>query len=554
MKQEIRHKLDHIINTLRVDIMSDPVTDIEQLSYLIYLKLLDEEESKQELGAVSMVGHAAAPLFPKQAQRYRWSRWQAKHGHDLLDFIQDEVFPYMASLVKEQPSVAEYFRDAVLEIRDPNVLKQVVDEIDRIDFRQLGTDIKGDMFEYLLTRLGESALNGQFRTPRQLRTMMVEMVDPSLADTILDPAAGTGGFLIDAVQYILAKSSTQPKEVPIYGEQWLEQRQQTIEQAKTDLPTLQTYRKRADDQVFDLHLNSLEKQIYGFETSRQMVRICMMNLVLHGISHAQVKRANSLSELGGLNEDDLRRKYSVILSTPLFTGTIPKGSIRRDLLINSKKSELLFLALIMQSLVPGGRCAVIVPEGLLFGSTKAHVTLRKKLVEEYDLQAVVSLPAGVFKPYTGIKTSVLLFRRPIIEQKEKNIQDTAKIWFYHVRADGYDPDKISGGARTETPQRNDIPDLLQQWEVYKRSGFKNPPGVETRTHLDAGTQEPRCWWASVKTVAENNYKLAAGRYKPKVMQKRPDEDPIELIREVLAIEKEICEGLEELLREVEVVG
>lgn len=552
MKQEICRELDHIINRLSIGRVSNPVTYIEQLCYLIYLKLLDEEESKRELDARLMKGHGASALFPKQAQRYRWSKWHAKRGNDLRDFIQDEVFPYMASLMKEEPSVAEYFRDAVLEIRDPNVLKQVVDEIDRIHFRQLGADIKGDMFEYLLTRLGQSARHDHFSPPRQVRAMMVEMVNPDLADTILDPAAGTGGFLIDAFEYILAKYSREPKEVPIYGEAWLEQRQQTIEQAKSDLPTLQTYRKGSGDQISNFNL--IETKIYGFNASRQMVRIGMMNLVLHGISHAQIKRANALSELDRLSQDNLSHRYNVILSTPPFTGTMPKGSIRRDLFINSKKSELLFLALIMQSLVRGGRCAVIVPEGLLFGSTKAHVALRKKLVEEYELQAVVSLPAGVFKPYTDIKTSVLLFRRPIFEQKEKNIQDAAKIWFYHVRADGYDPDQISGGARAETPQRNDIPDLLEQWQVYKRSGFKNPPGVEAGTRLDAGTEEPRCWWASIKTVAENNYKLAAARYKPKVMQKQPDEDPIELIREVLAIEREICEGLEELLREVEVVG
>jgi type I restriction enzyme M protein len=549
VNEEIRRKLDRITNTLWAGGVTNPVTYIDQLSYLIYLKLLDEEESNRELQARLMGGHGPTRLFPKQAERYRWSNWRFKSGTALRDFVRDEVFPYMASLVKEKPNVAEYFRDAVLEITDPNVLKQAVDEIDSIHFRKLGTDVKGDIFEYLLTHLGQSALNGQFRTPRQIRTMMVEMVEPDLGDTIWDPAAGTGGFLIDAVEYILAKYSSEPKEVPIYGEEWLEQRQQTIEQAKTDLPTLQTYRKGAGDKIPAWEL--LECSIYGFDVSRQMVRIGMMNLVLHGIPNAQVKRANTLSELGGLSEDDLRRKYKVILSNPPFTGVLPKESIRHDLPTNSKKSELLFLALMMQSLVSGGRCAVIVPEGLLFGSTKAHVALREKLVEEYELQAVVSLPAGVFKPYAGVKTSVLVFRRPISEQEKKK---AAKIWFYDVRADGYDPDKISGGGRPETPERNDIPALLQQWQAYKSTGFKNPPGVEAGTLLDADHEEPRCWWATVKTIAKNDYNLAAGRYKPQIMQKRPDEDPIELIREVLAIEKEICEGLEELLREVEVVG
>jgi type I restriction enzyme M protein len=451
----------------------------------------------------------------------------------------------MASLVKEEPQIAEYFRDAVLEIVDPNVLKQVVDEIDGIEFRKLGTDVKGDIFEYLLTHLGQSALNGQFRTPRQIRTMMVELVDPDLGDTIYDPACGTGGFLIDSVEYILAKYSTEPIEVPIYGEEWLEKRNQTIDQAKAEIPTLQTYRKGPGEKIPDWRL--LEQSIFGIDVSRQMMRIAMMNLVLHGIQKARVKRANTLSELGGLTEEDLRRKYKVILSNPPFAGVLPRDSIRKDLPTNSKKSELLFLGVMMEALAPGGRCAVVVPEGLLFGSTGAHIELRKKLIEDYELLAVISLPAGVFKPYAGVKTGVLVFRKP----KDPHLKKVDKIWFYEVRIDGYDPDKITGGIRPETPDRNDIPDLLKQWAEYKKSGFRNIPGVEAGTLLPPGSEEPRCWWASIKTVAENDYNLAAGRYKPQIVEKAPEEDPAELIRETLAIEREIAEGLERLLKEIE---
>jgi type I restriction enzyme M protein len=196
LNQEIRRKLDRITNVLWAGGVTNPVTYIEQLSYLIYLKLLDEEEANRELQTrlIDRNGNGnTVLLFPKQAKRYRWSEWRFKGGKDLRDFVRDEVFPYMASLVKEEPQIAEYFRDAILEIVDPNVLKQVVDEIDAIDFRKLGTDVKGDIFEYLLTHLGQSALNGQFRTPRQIRTMMVGLVDPDFGDTIYDPASGTGG-------------------------------------------------------------------------------------------------------------------------------------------------------------------------------------------------------------------------------------------------------------------------------------------------------------------------------------------------------------------------
>lgn len=547
MNHDLRRKLDHITDILWAGGVTNPVTYIEQISYLIFLKLLDEEEQDRELR--SRLGAAngnAKLLFPQQAERYRWSKWRFKSGPELRDFIRDEVFPYMASLAKDEPEVSEYFRDAVLEIVDPNVLKQVVDEIDAFEFRKLGPDVKGDIFEYMLTHLGQSALNGQFRTPRQIRSFMVDMVDPELGDTVFDPACGTAGFLIDTVDYLLAKYSESVQEYPIYGEDWLEKRGQTLAEAKKAIPNLQTYRKGAGEKIPDWSL--LEASIFGVDVSRQMMRISMMNLILHGIRHAKLKRGNALSEHGGLTEEDLSRRYKVILSNPPFAGQIPKDSIRSDLYTSSKKSELLFLGLMMEHLAPGGRCAVVVPEGLLFGSTSAHKDLRKKLIEDFDLLAVVSLPAGVFKPYAGVKTGVLVFRKPQTSGKRAK---TKKVWFYEVSNDGYDPDKISGGGRVETPDRNDIPDLLAQWQEYKASKFATPPGVEANSILEPGSEVPRCWWADIKTLAANGFNLAAGRYKPQVAEAAPEEDPAELIRDVLSIEKELTEGIEKLLREVE---
>ena len=546
MDQTLRRKFNRITDILWAGGVTNPVTYIEQISYFIYLKLLDEEESTRELQGRLGAGDGVR-LFPAQAERFRWSKWRFKSGNELRDFVRDEVFPYMASLVKDEPQVAEYFRDAVLEIVDPNVLKQVVDELDSIDFRQLGPDIKGDIFEYLLTHLGQSALNGQFRTPRQIRAFMVEMVDPDLGDTVYDPACGTAGFLIDVVDHILARYSEEPQEVPIYGEVWLEKRGQTLDKAKEAIPKLQTYKKGPGEKIPDWNL--LEASIYGTDVSRQMMRISMMNLVLHGIRHARLKLGNVLSEMSGLTEDDLNRRYRVILSNPPFAGQIPRESIRQDLPLKSKKSELLFLALMLRSLAPGGRCAVVVPEGALFGSTGAHKDLREKLLRQYELQAVVSLPAGVFKPYAGVKTSVLVFRRPATELGEGEAA-TQQVWFYEIRNDGYDPDKIQGGGRPETPEQNDIPDLLKAWADYKASRFEKPPGAEASVVLEPGS-EPRCWWAAFEIITENDYNLAASRYKPRVAEPVPDEDPAELIREVLAVEREITAGLEKLLSEVE---
>lgn len=545
MNEEMRRKLDHITNVLWAGGVTNPVTYIEQLSYLIFLKLLDEEESQREqrirMGAE---GGNAKLLFPAQSERYRWSKWRFKSGIELRDFIRDEVFPYMASLAKDEPEVAEYFRDAVLEVVDPNVLKQVVDELDGFKFREFGPDVKGDIFEYLLTHLGSSSLNGQFRTPRQIRAFMVEMVDPDIGDTLFDPACGTAGFLIDAVDHLLAKYSDHVSEYPIYGEDWLEKKGKSLAVLKAEMPRLQTYRKGAGEKIPDWDV--LEASVYGTDVSRQMVRIAMMNLVLHGIRHARLKRANSLSDMGGLSEDDLRRRYKVILANPPFAGQLPKDSIRADLPTNSKKSELLFLSLMMQHLAPGGRCAVVVPEGLLFGSTGAHVELRKKLVSEFDLLAVVSLASGVFKPYAGVKTAVLVFRKPLSE----NAKLLNKVWFYEIRNDGFDPDKIAGGGRVETPEKNDIPALLEAWKAYKASGFATVPGVEASILLEAGSDEPSSWWTTIERLAESGYNLGAGQWKPRITEAASDEDPRELVAEVLGDYKEVVSGLEKLLSEL----
>ena len=547
MDHNLRRKLDRITNFLLAGGVTNPVTYIEQISYLIYLKLLDEEEANSELRGRLGAGDGRQ-LFPGQAERFRWSKWRFRSGRDLRDFVRDEVFPYMASLVKDEPQVAEYFRDAVLEIVDPNVLKQVIDELDSIDFRRLGPDVKGDVFEYLLTHLEQSGLNGQFRTPRQIRSFMVQMVDPDLGDTVYDPACGTAGFLIDTVDHILARYSEEAQEVPIYGEDWLERRGQTLAEVKEEIEYLQTYRKGPGEKIPDWP--RLEASIYGTDVSRQMMRISMMNLVLHGIRRARLKRANVLSEMSGLSEDDLARRYQVILSNPPFAGQIPKESIRQDLPTKSKKSELLFLGLMLRSLAPGGRCAVVVPEGALFGSTGAHIDLRERLLREFEVLAVVSLPAGVFKPYAGVKTSVLVFRRPKAETL-KGEGATKHVWFFEVRNDGYDPDKIQGGGRPETPEKNDIPKLLSAWSDYKATNFAKPPGVEGNAVLEAGSEEPRSWWVRTEMIAANDCNLLAARYKPQVAEPVPEEDPAELIREVLSIEERIREGLRELLQEVE---
>lgn len=556
MTPDIRQKLDKITDTMWSGGLANPITYVEQLSYLLYLKLLDEAENQHSQAELLGITLDRPTLFPAQAKRYRWSEWRFKSGRDLLDFVGDEVFPYMSSLVREAPAVATFFADARFQFEDPHVFKEVVDILDTFQFAKLGPDVKGDIFEYQLLKLQNQAKSdlGQFRTPRQLRQFMVQLVDPDIGDSIYDPACGTAGFIVEALDHILAKYSTETRQIPIYGEGWEETKgYQSVEAALKEIPQLQTYHRGIGDKLAKDDWKKLEASIYGHDVSGQMVRVALMNLVLHGVPKARIRRANALSETGGLTEDDKNRRYKVILANPPFAGLLPKDSIRSDLPTNSKKSELLFLAIMMDALAPGGRCAVVVPEGLLFGSTEAHTDLRKKLVTEFHLQAVISLPAGVFKPYAGVKTSVLVFSKPNEGRDGPLGRPTSdrKVLFYEIKNDGYDPDKVSNGGRFETPNDNGIPALLETWKAYKATGFQNPPGPEANILLDANADEPACWWASIERIAESGYNLSAAPYKPSIPTRANSEDPLELVDQLLKLESSITTGLQELRKQLE---
>jgi len=548
MDQDLRSRIDRVIRTIWSAGSSEPTEYIEQASYLIYLKLLDEEESDRELQARLNGGKGnQRALFPGQSKRYRWSQWRFKSGNELLNFVRDDVFPYLSSLVKEAPQIARYFQDSRLTISDPTILKTAVDELDQIEFRKLGPDVKGDIFEYLLQFMAttEAANFGQFRTPKQIRNFMVRMVDPDYTDSIYDPSCGTAGFLIDAVDHILARYSETPSEYPIYGESWLASNgYESLEAAKAKVANLQTYRKGPGDLLPEWDV--LENAVFGHDVSPRLVRISMMNLVLHGLRGAKVRRANSLSETAGLSEDERDRRYKVILSNPPFAGQLPRDSIRSDLPTNSKKTELLFFSLVMESLAPGGRCAVVLPEGVLFGSTGAHKDLRKKLFDEFEVLAVVSLNNGVFKPYAGVKTSVLIFNKPAEGQKPK----LDKVWFYDVTNDGYDPEKVSGGGRVETAIDNQIPNLLELWRKWKQSGFTEVPGVASDVVLDADAPEPRSWWADKSWVVDNNYNISASNYKPTRRSIVSDLNLDKLMADVASDYSSVSKGLEALLRDI----
>lgn len=554
MNLEIRKRLSRIVDLLQADHKTSAIAKIEQVCNLIFLKKIDEDENNREYNASKSVQREHRKgelLFVGQSRRYRWSEWGNRDGKELLNFVRDEVFPYMASLVREEPQVANHFRDAQLEFDDPIVLKKVVDEISFIEFSNMEVDVKSEIVEYLIAHLAEFESSGIYRTPPHIRNFMVEMVDPDFGDTIYDPACGTGGFLIEFAQHILAKYSTKQQEVPIYGRKWFEEQDQSVEEVRKKIPNLQIIRRGSGDQV--PNWEELEHSIYGADISRSMIRIAMTNLILHDIERANIKRADSLTEMECSNGENIARKYRVILSNPPFGGLVlEKGSIGKRAPSRSKRLELRFLEGMMDSLAVNGRCAVIVPESLLYGSSIVHVNLRRKLIEDYDVLAVISLPAGVLGSNRGsIKTSVLVFQGvPECANVPDKSKRNKKVWFYEIRADGFDPRKITAGDRHLTPDENDIPDLLAQWKKYKKSGFKKPTGVEGETVLTSGTLEPRCWWATVNSIQENGYNLVAKRYRPQFVEQFSEKDATELIQETLAIERNIATGLEQLLRKV----
>ena len=576
MDQDLSRKLARIIHIVRTECIEDPLECVEQVSYLVYLKLIDEE-SDRKLEDVSPLKATATGLlglpltipvaagtalrdrvsgkktvrligdlfFPNQAKRYRWSQWRSGRGENLRDFVRDEVFPYMASLTREHPRIAEYFRDSDLKIDDPDVFERVVDAIDKIDFAKTGPDVKGDAFEDMLAHPELLNLNG---VPRQIRSMMVEMVAPDLGETVCDPACGTGGLLVEAVGYLLARYSAEPRDMPVYGARWLEERGQSLEQAREEISTLQTCRRGQGEKIEDWE--SLERSFYGVDASRRVTRIAAMNLLLHGIRQPNLKRADALSDIDGSGENGHARGYDVIVSSPPFGSNVSRESNRGG--ASSKtRIELRFLEMVMNALAPGGRCAVVVSEAFLSSGISSRAEIRRRLVHDYDLLAVISLPPGVFPQSSGMRTAVVVFRCSAgYAEKDRG---NKKVWFYSVREADLFKSGDFPGRDSKIQGGNDIPDVLLRWNDYRESGYREPQGVEAGTVLDPGSGEPRCWWATMEAVAENGYMLSTNLYKPLVAEKPPDESPADLLRETLAIERGIAEDVEKLLRELEVV-
>lgn len=458
----------------------NPITAIEQMSYLLFMKRLEDEDNKRKQEA-DFAGLKYKSIFEGHGN-CKWSYWSNLPAEEILDHVRDKVFPFMRNLGDGDSLYKEYMKNANFSIPNASLLIEAVKIIDDMHIKERNRDTQGDIYEYLLSELQISGKNGQFRTPRHIIKMMVELAKPKYGETILDPACGTGGFLVTAYEYILDKNK------------------------KEGVSTLTAKQK----QILD------EESIYGYDIDETMTRIALMNLMMHGIKKPNIKRLNSLSRAG--DEEISENRYDLILANPPFKGSINEAEISDRFSVKTKKTELLFLELMILALAPQGRCAVIVPDGVLFGNSKAHKAIRKMILEKCRLDAVISMPSGVFKPYAGVSTAVLFFTKG---------EPTEKVWFYDMENDGFSLDD----KRVEI-DKNDIPDILERFEKRK----EEPNEDRRKKHF----------FVPVEEIKAKDYDLNISTYRDREYEEVKYEEPEVLKKKILELEEEIIAGLKEI--------
>src|SRR5712692_5996669 len=428
----LRSKVDALWDKLWSGGLSNPLDAIEQLSFLLFLKRLDEREQDAERAA-RLRGKKHQPIFPDA--KLRWSHWTQLPADQALRHVKEKVFPFIKTLGGEGGSFAQQMANAEFKINKTSLLIEAAKAIDDMQISSQNQDVQGDLYEYLLSKLNTAGQNGQFRTPRHIIRMMVKMLDSRPGERVCDPAAGTCGFLVNAWQHLL-ESHTDPRDLTFDDEGWPH--------------GLTGSRLKREEWDF-----AQKNAFTGFDSDSgmTMLRIGSMNLMLHGLTSPRFHYTDTLSK--NFNEE---RAYDIVLANPPFKGAIDAADVNPSLPAKCKKTEILFLHLFLRLLENGGRAAVIVPDGVLFGSSRAHIEVRKKLIEDNRLDAVVSMPSGVFRPYAGVSTAVLVFTRG---------SSTDKIWFYDMEHDGFSLDD-----KRQKVADNDIPDLLECWKKRKDVKFQ----------------------------------------------------------------------------------
>ncbi len=507
---ELRSKIDNVWNAFWAGGIANPLEVIEQITYLLFMRGLDDAHTLEENKANRLGKPMERRIFPSGKDKIgkgggvayedmRWSRLKNRDPATMFEIVSEHVFPFLRSMAEENTAHATHMKGARFTIPTPALLAKVVDLLAEIPMED--RDTKGDLYEYMLSKIATAGQNGQFRTPRHIIALMVEMMAPGPKDVIVDPACGTCGFLVAAGEYLR-----------------------------------ENHPKLFHDKASRDHFN--EEMFHGFDFDGTMLRIGSMNMTLHGVDDPDIRYKDSLSQEHAGDED----RYSLVLANPPFAGSLDYETTAKDLLaiVKTKKTELLFMALFLKLLKPGGRAAVIVPDGVLFGSSTAHKSIRRMLVEDHKLDGIVKLPSGVFRPYAGVSTAIVLFTKT-------NSGGTDNVWFYDCQADGFSLDdkrtallsseKIGPRAKLAEGEhdKNNLPDIVVRWTGRNGSERKR-----------SRTAQSFC--VSKAEIAATGYDLSLNRYKEVVHRVTAHRQPKDILAELKALESDISNGLAELER------
>ena len=503
---DIRNQIDRIWDAFWSGGISNPLEVMEQITYLLFLRRLDDLQTLEENKSARLGRPIERRIFPegndprgKPYAQLRWSRFKHAEAREMFTVVGEHVFPFLRTLGGDDSTYAHHMKDARFTIPTPALLARVVDLIEHVPMED--RDTKGDIYEYMLGKIASAGQNGQFRTPRHIIRLMVEMTAPQPTDVVCDPASGTCGFLVAVGEYLRAHHPEIFRDARL--------------------------REHFHHGLF-----------HGFDFDNTMLRIGSMNLLLHGVENPDIVYRDSLAQ-DHAGEDE---KYTLVLANPPFAGSLDYENCARDLqqVVKTKKTELLFLALFLRLLKPGGRAAVIVPDGVLFGSSTAHKTLRKLLVEGQKLDAVISLPGGAFKPYAGVSTAILLFTKT-------NSGGTDYVWFYDVDADGWSlddkrqpllpEDKLgpvpAQPLSAEEHGKNNLPDVLARWQQRDGAERERPRTAQS-------------FCVPKADIAANGYDLSLNRYKEVVYEEVQHIPPKQILAELAELEREIEQGMKEL--------
>lgn len=481
----IRNKIDKIWQDIWAGGITNPITVIEQLTYMMFIRGLDDKEFETE--QMEVLSKSKMPkIFPEDAygQSMRWHNFKDKESNEMFEIIRDRVFPFIKSLGKEKDSAfSHYMSDALFMFPTPLVVEKVVTGLNDLYEHDLtGLDMQGDLYEYMLDKLSTAGKNGQFRTPAQIRKMMVSLIEPKPDDKICDPACGTAGFLISSAEYIREK-----------------------------------YENKMSTAQWEWYANGM---FTGFDMDRTMLRISSMNMMLHSITNPTIEYKDSVSKSNFIEDE-----YDVILANPPFSGTINKEGISDSLrrIADTTKTELLFISLFLRMLTKGGRCACIVPVGVVNNTNeKAYTTIRKELVENHQLRAIIYMPSGIFKPYAGVQTAVLLFTKTCSG-------GTDKVWLYNMEADGFSLDD-----KRNPVDANDIPDIIER--------FHNLDKEESRTPYD------KSFFITKQDIVDNDYVLSLNKYQKKEIVKKVYRPTKDIIASINDLEKQFATLMEEIVK------